>query len=326
MLNRSSCSRFVFSSLPLLAGILLTGCETMPRIGDVADGLLPGRQRAAGPNDAGVPFNQSLAGDLVKGRSFEKAGQWDQAREVYKPLIVKYPDRYEPFHRLGVVADQQRRHREAQAMFTRALQLNPRDAQLHNDLGYCFYLQGKLDKAESSLLKATRLDPFESRYWNNLGMVMGHQERPAESLEAFRQAGSEADAQFNLAFVFASQDKADEAKKCFELALAADPSHEKARRALRSFEAYEKMPEGGFGPDVSLADDGNYIPYVESTASGGVQQASHVQAGGAAVAGDAPAPVAQPRNARKFTRALHNKARAVRENPSTVEQTGWQGR
>ncbi len=320
MLNRIICRRLAGFVLPLLAMGLLGGCAGVPSTDGLSGIRFPGRGHDLRLDNATFERggSKSLAGALAKGRAFEKAGQWEKAREVYEPLIVESPRRFEPFHRLGVVADCQRRHREAQALFTRALQLNPRDAQTHNDLGYCFYLQGKLAKAESSLLKATQLDPINSRYWNNLGMVFGHQGRLDEAMEVFRQGGSEADAQFNLAFVLASQDRIDEAKERFRCALAIDPNHEKARNALASFEQYENAPERAYGPDTVATADGRYVPYVEpADASGGaVQQASHVEEGTSPTGGVVQAAIPMPRNAGKFIRALHNRARELRENPA----------
>jgi Tfp pilus assembly protein PilF len=228
---------------------------------------------------------------LAKARSFEATGQLDEARKIYQELIAHFPSRPEPYHRLGVVADRQKRHREAQALYGEALLLKPLDGQLFNDLGWCFYLQGKFDKAESSLLKAISLQPANGRYRNNLGLVLGQQGRLEEALVHFRRAGSEADAQYNLAFVLASTGKYDEAKARFRMAIEIDPTHEAAREALRGFERYEENPQ--------LADsqwseaDPNSVPYVEAVANasaddnaangsrnGNTIRASHTSSGG----------------------------------------------
>jgi Flp pilus assembly protein TadD len=318
MLTQPNRSRLALCLVSFLSVSLLTGCAGLGKNGSV-ENQLPGREFLSDRNGPSVEMGAgtSLTRALAKGRSFEKTGQWDKAREVYEPLLTQHADRYEPFHRLGVVADRQRRHREAQTLFVRALQINSRDAQIHNDLGYCFFLQGQLPKAESSLVKATRLDPLKSRYWNNLGMVYGHQGRLDEALDVFRQAGSEADAQFNLAFVLASQDEAEAATICFEWALAADPTHEKARKALKSFQQFEKSPERFNGAGEMMATDGYYVPFVEGGESGGaVQQASHVESTATPSDGVPPATCPQPRDAARFTRALHDQARALRTNPS----------
>jgi tetratricopeptide (TPR) repeat protein len=135
------------------------------------------------------------------------------------------------------------------------------------DLGYCYYLQGQLPKAESALAKATKIDPSNHRYWNNLGLVVGYQGRYEDALDCFRKSGSEADAHYNLAFIFAGQERVDDAKRRFQMALAHDPTHRRAREALASFDEYERQPKELRNLDA-VADDGvRYIPYIEGANS-----------------------------------------------------------
>ena len=194
---------------------------------------------------------------MLRGTNLERSGQLDQARKFYEELGQEYPNRYEVVHRLGVLADQQRRHREAEGFLSQAAQLAPGNAEILNDLGYCLYLQGKIDAAEGSLRQALSIDPAPARFHNNLGLVLGFQGRYQESLAEFRLAGSEADAQYNLAFVFAVQDRLDEAQDCFQRALTADPTHEKSRRALESFRQSRR-------PDERFFDQSGTMPYLSA--------------------------------------------------------------
>jgi Flp pilus assembly protein TadD len=240
---------------------------------------------------------------ILRGRNFERSGEWVKAREVYETVRTREPDNAEAAHRLGVVADHQRRHAEAEQLFLFALERDPRDAALLGDLGYCYFLQGQLAKAESALLKAVALEPEDHRYTNNLGLVVGHQGRHADALEYFRKAGSEADAQYNLAFIYAAQNRVSDAKHCFQLALAADPTHRRAREAFSSFEEYDKLPEHLRVIDEELVEDGvRYVPYVEGGNSGsadnGVSPAGH-NSGSANY------------SASRATRALHQESRSM---------------
>jgi len=105
--------------------------------------------------------------------------------------------------------------------------------------------------------------PANARFRNNLGMVYGHRGRYDEAMEQFRHGGSEADAFYNMAFVLAGRDDVDGAKDCFRLALAADPSHVKARDALRRFD--ESKDGGGeiAGRGPAVEDGRRWEPYVE---------------------------------------------------------------
>jgi tetratricopeptide (TPR) repeat protein len=238
--------------------------------------------------------SQAMA--MLNGMNFERSGDWEKARAVYEEIRKQQPENAEAAHRLGIVADSQRRHTEAEQLFLFALEREPRNAALLADLGYCYYLQGQLPKAESALAKATMLDPSNDRYWNNLGLVVGHQERYEEALDCFRKSGSEADAQYNVAFIYAAQDRVAEAKRSFQTALANDPTHRRAREALSSFQEYERMPKDLRDVEDDLAADGvRYVPYIEgvdpAAGNGGVANTSFT--------------------ASKAARALHQEARGM---------------
>ena len=251
-----------------------------------------------------------MASRFAHARNLERSGELDKARDSYEKLLRDDPENPDFYHHLGVVADQQRRHREAQNLLSKALQLDPNNAELLNDLGYCFFLQGKLHKAESALLKATAIASSESRYGNNLGIVMGNLGRYQDALEHFRRVGSEADAQYNMAFIHASQDNVAAAKECFRLALAADPLHQKARRAMRSFDQFENDPDG-FLDEARLAEDRvRYVPYVDGESASSIQLASASES------------VSLPRNAGTTTRDLQTRAQAMlqqRASQTTVK-------
>ncbi len=251
---------------------------------DIADAgqSVASKQAAKNPKLSKAKFSQQFS----KARGLEAEKNYDQARSVYEALIVNFPERYEPYHRLAVVADRQRRHREAEALYAESIRLSPMKGELFGDLGYCYFLQGQMTKAESALVKAVAMEPAESRHRNNLGLVYGNQGKIEEALASFRRAGSEADAQYNLAFVLASMDRGEEAKRCFQAALMADPTHEKSAAALASFERYESLPEE-IRDEFSGSSDGRWVRYVE-----GGDDASAVQPASAV----APAPALTSRN------------------------------
>ena len=215
---------------------------------------------------------------MAAARKLEEAGKYAQARSAYRRLVTGHPERYQPYHRLGVVANHLRRHREAQTMYTEALRLNRNDSELINDLGYSLYLHGDLEKAEMALRIAVAMNPRSTRYRNNLGLVLGHLGRYDEALKQFQRGGSEADAHYNLAFVRASRNEIEEAKTCFRRALAVDSTHKLAGRALASFERCDDAP-GNVPADVSVAEnDLRWVPYVEDPGArqpSAAERASH---------------------------------------------------
>jgi tetratricopeptide (TPR) repeat protein len=245
--------------------------NTPPRSATAANAALPpvvDAKTAAKPRTStkgrATKEDGSVAMAMLNGMNHERTGEWNKAREVYEEIRKKEPENVEAAHRLGIVADNQRRHAEAEQLFLFALEREPRNAAILADLGYCYYLQGQLAKAESALTKATHMEPANHRFWNNLGLAIGHQGRYEEALDCFRKSGSEADAQYNLAFIYAAQERVVEAKRSFQTALANDPTHRRAREALASFEEYERLPKDLRDVEDDLVVDGvKYVPYIE---------------------------------------------------------------
>jgi Tfp pilus assembly protein PilF len=248
-----------------------------------------------------VGANAAVEEVMARGRSLEQAGQFDKARKTYQAALAEHPNSGSLLHRLGIVADRQKQHAEAEEFFLAALERSPRDADVLGDLGYCCFLQGKLDQAHDALAKAVALDPQNPRHRNNLGLVLGHQQDYDAAFEQFAAAGSEADAYYNMAFVFAAQDLAAEAKGCFQEAVAADPSHTQSREALASFEAYDRAPADKYD-DVELASDVRYVPYVE-----GPESADGESVQPASASGNLPA----SRDVGRTTRMLQLKSRGL---------------
>ena len=200
---------------------------------------------------------------LNTARNAEKENNLVQARSIYERLIGAQPERYEAYHRLAVVADRQRRYEEAQSLYTQAIHLSRRNPELFNDLGYCFYLQGNLGKAESALLKAVAMSPAQPALSKQPGIGV----RPAAALRRGLGAvsagrwGGRRLLQPGLRQGIATRFCRGEG--LLPPALAADPTHERARRALASFETAESQPDGVAKMSELAEEETNWVPYVE---------------------------------------------------------------
>jgi len=300
--------RFSSGMMLAITVAFLSGCASAQRTHPLAKLNLPSpwatidasEKQLAAPKEVPKADGQ-LTLDILRGRGLERSGEFDKARKLYDGLRRQHPNSLEVVHRLGVVADAQRLHAEAEGLFQFVLQHEPRNAEVLADLGYCYFLQGQLVKAESALLKAVAAEPGNPRYRNNLGLVIGHQGRHEEALAHFRKGGSQADAYYNLAFVFATQEQAEKAKQCFLLALGEDPTHGKSREALRSFEEFERLPEHLRQDDMLAEGRVKYVPYIEGADS----DRPHVRHAGL----DAPLPTS--RDASQATRALQLHSRSL---------------
>jgi tetratricopeptide (TPR) repeat protein len=116
----------------------------------------------------------------------------------------------------------------AQALFHRAVSLDPELATAREGLGRTLALSGDLERAIRELEAATRLDPRAPQGWNNLGLVYLAAARPAEAARAFRLA---LDAgvgggivRRNLAGALLEMNRPEEARREIELAIQESPA------------------------------------------------------------------------------------------------------
>jgi Flp pilus assembly protein TadD len=206
----------------------------------VADRRLENERRdpAARPPAASVkPAVKTLPAEpyqreLAAAREHEQAGRNAAARAIYYRLTAEHPSRPEAYHRWGQLAAREGHYQEAEGLHVQSSVLNPRDPETLNDLGYCLYCQRKFARAEKVMREAVALRPSDRQLHANLGAVYGHLGRESEALEQFRLAGSEADACANLAEILTACNRRDAAKDYLRQALAADPAHARAKRAL----------------------------------------------------------------------------------------------
>jgi tetratricopeptide (TPR) repeat protein len=269
-----------------------------------------------------------LQTQLGQARMYEQSDRQDKAAEVYQQLIKAYPTQAEPFHRLAVLKDNEKQHGEAQQIYLRAMQLDPTNAQMVNDLGYSYFLSGNLTSAKDQLEQAVAMAPTDKLFRNNLGMTLGHLKMYQPALDQFVAASGEDDAYYNLAFVYSTQNQFEQAKECFHRAMQVNPRHEKSRLALASFERFESSPE--MSQEEMLADtkmSGNWQSYKEGGSDNNVQQAGFNESAGGSTAG-ADGAENLSHNAMSNRQQLHERAStllqqrmsSMREN--TADQRG----
>lgn len=152
--------------------------------------------------DAAKTASNDLTPWLKNAAEAEGKGDLAAAKGLYQKILDKEPNHAEAHHRLAVIADQQQDARTADEHYLKALTMNRRDADLLSDMGYSLYLRGKYDQSESRLKEALEANPYHRGAQSNLGLVYGRQGKYDQALAAFRQAGTESEAQKNIAQIF----------------------------------------------------------------------------------------------------------------------------
>ena len=122
---------------------------------------------------------------------------------------------------------------EAIKAFKKAIELNPFDADGHNNIGVAFQEQGNLEKAIEAFKKAISLNPNQAEAHYNLGNSFDYQGKTDDAIKSFKKAISINHNHFkaynNLGNALKNQNKLDEAIKSYSKALSIKPDFAAAR-------------------------------------------------------------------------------------------------
>ncbi|MCO6436635.1 MAG: tetratricopeptide repeat protein [Phycisphaerae bacterium] len=169
---------------------------------------------------------------FAAGRLLEAQGRLNEAAEQYRRAVEEEPRFAEVHHHLGRLLSRVGNHEGAVKYLRRAAQLQPNNAAFHNDLGYVFMLQGSWADAENELQRAIELDNNFARATVNLGVCLGRQGRFDEAMVEFRRALPEPDAWYNLGLMYRGQQRYSEATSAFRRALELSPQLTAARTQI----------------------------------------------------------------------------------------------
>jgi tetratricopeptide (TPR) repeat protein len=133
----------------------------------------------------------------------------------------------------GTQAVDDRRWREAVALFREGLKVAPSDATLHQNLGTALYLAGDPGAAEAEFEEALRLLPGYAKPLFSLGVLMEERGRDADAIDRFSRAVASdptmVNARASLADALRRSGKLDAAIAEYTQIVAIDPSASDAR-------------------------------------------------------------------------------------------------
>jgi len=205
---------------------------------------------ASASTPAELPPGESAKVCLTTAEALEKGGKDREAIGLYEKARVIDPNLKQVARKLGVLYDRTLQHDKAKAEFDKALALRPHDADILTDFGYGFYTRGLWSEAEKYLRQAIVADPKHVRAWTNLGMTLGQREQYDDALQAFQKAVNPPQAYCNLAFIYTTQGKREEAKAAYRQALALEPGLQLARSALTRLESPSDEARRAPGPET----------------------------------------------------------------------------
>ncbi len=209
--------------------------EGLIKGGMVADALSVASQlRASGMKDPRLDFLQAEA--------MHAQGMSSQAADMLHALLKKDPRNEPAWAELGLVLSDMKDTDGAIAALERAHRLAATDAKVLNNLGYLDMAKGQNQKAVDLFEAAIVQDPANPRTRNNLGFALARLERDTDALAAFRAAGTEADARYNMGVACELRGDTASALTNYQQAVEASPQHAPAAAALARLLHTESPP------------------------------------------------------------------------------------
>jgi tetratricopeptide (TPR) repeat protein/SAM-dependent methyltransferase len=150
-------------------------------------------------------------------------GQLTQAETLYRQVLAAAPDHLDALNLFGVLALQTGRSELAVELIGKAIALNDKVPDFHNNIGEAFRRLGRLDEAIAHFTKAVDLEPGFGEALHNLANMLNGQGRLDEAAEAYsrmlRLKPDSVPAHRGLANIRRRQARFDEAVKLLQQAV-----------------------------------------------------------------------------------------------------------
>ena len=134
------------------------------------------------------PAPVELQAKLNHGTALHRQGKLADAERCYLEVLQRQPNQFGALHLLGVIARQTRRTERAVELIKRAIGLNPKVAEAHNNLGNALMDLKRPAEALASYDKAIALKPHIAESHYNRGNALMDLQRPEEAIASCDKA------------------------------------------------------------------------------------------------------------------------------------------
>jgi tetratricopeptide (TPR) repeat protein len=173
---------------------------------------------------------------IALSRALLGAGRAEEAEEVLQELAPRQSNNPAFYVHRGVAAHYQKKYREAEKFFGKAIDLNPDYAKAHNNLGGALNCQQRYGEAEAACRKAIELKPDFAEAYCILGNALNAQQRYGQAEAACRKAialkPEFAEAYTNLGNALSAQRKHRDAEAAWRRAVDLKPDLAEAHTNL----------------------------------------------------------------------------------------------
>lgn len=175
---------------------------------------------------------------LERGRALLEDGRLNEAVAELSRAASLDPKLSQAHSLLAVAYDRKGLRERAEDSYRRAIDVNERDPQALNNLGYSLYLSGNYRAAVDKLKKAARLAPGDSRVLNNLALAQVRLGKYDDAYRNFARAEGEFNAHANVAALLIRAGREEKAVEHLEAARKLQPDSQNVLRQLA--EVYER--------------------------------------------------------------------------------------
>jgi Flp pilus assembly protein TadD len=193
--------------------------------------------RQNNPNEA-LPYFRSITtrdpsngfGYEGEGRALLVLGEHEAAETALRKAVRLDASNWKAQQGLGMLYDELGRYDEAITAYKAALRVRPVEASILNNLGVAYYLKKDYPLAIETLEQALRTARPEDRkrIYSNLGRCHARTGSYSRAIDAFRRAKDLPTAYNNVGVVLLEQDRPADAAACFQKAIQASPSYYEA--------------------------------------------------------------------------------------------------
>jgi len=188
---------------------------------------------------------------LEKGLAAHRAGQVEDAADIYRQILKRWPKQADALFLLGRLVQAKGNHEEAVGLFARATKVNPQLSRAHLQRGFSLNSLGRPQEAASAFQAAIAVQADLAEAHHQLGNTLRSLKRLPEAVTALREATrlTPADVVFWLSRGVACLEgqQLAEATASFEQAVKLDPAmpeaHEILGQALRAQHRTEEARE-----------------------------------------------------------------------------------
>lgn len=174
--------------------------------------------------------------DLYQALALQLEGFYGEAERILVEYRKKEPRDTRGLKALALLYADTERTDEAIGTLQRVVEIDDKDPEAWNNLGFLLLSAGRPEEAQTALEQAVGLDGTIPKYRNNLGFALAANGHWRQAFEAFQSAGRTGEAHYNLAVAYELADDGDQALRHYKKTIEYDPNHAASKEAIQRLE------------------------------------------------------------------------------------------